>query len=295
MVAEIMQDQAEGLRRLLGGDFVRIITLTGGKAGVGKTSLVVNLAVTLARRGKNVMVLDEQQGQNSVVGRLGLVPRFDLMHVVRREKSLEEVMLSGPEGIAIVPAGKGMQALAGLSAADQEWLVRSFGQLPNPVDVVLVDAAAGIASNVLPPSLAAQDLVVVVSQHAASITDSYALIKVLSRDFAKQRFHILVNRVGSEEEAMRIYDNLSQAAGRFLGVTLDFMGFVPADEKLRQAAKLGRPVVEAFPQASSTAALRRLAETVEQWPSPNGDHGRLEVFMQRLIQSSRVAAGSFGS
>lgn len=291
-MADIVHDQAEGLRRLLAGDFVRIVTVTGGKAGVGKTSLVVNLAAALARRGRKVMVLDEQQGQDGVVGRLGLTPRFDLMDVANREKTLEEVMLSGPEGVFIVPAGRAMQALPSLDAAGQSWLIRAFGNLADPPDVLLVDAASGIAGHVLPPSLAAQELIVAVSPQSISITDSYALIKVLRLGFARQRFHILVNRVQDGEEALRIFNNLAEAAGRFLDVSLEFMGCVPEDVSLRQANRLGRPAVDVFPQSPSAAAIRGLAETVERWPSPNGDHARLDGFMQRLIQSSRIAAGS---
>lgn len=291
-MADIVHDQAEGLRRLLAGDFVRIVTVTGGKAGVGKTSLVVNLAAALARRGKKVMVLDEQQGQDGVVGRLGLTPRFDLMDVANREKTLEEVMLSGPEGVFVVPAGRAMEALPSLDAAGQSWLIRAFGNLADPPDVLLVDAASGIAGHMLPPSLAAQELIVAVSPQSISITDSYALIKVLRLGFARQRFHILVNRVQDDEEALRIFNNLAEVAGRFLDVSLEFMGCVPEDVSLRQANRLGRPVVDVFPQSASASAVRGLAETVERWPSPNGDHARLDGFMQRLIQSSRIAAGS---
>ena len=121
-----MQDQAEGLRRLLADDFVRIVTLTSGKRGVGKTSALINLAAALAKRGKQVMVLDEHQGEHSVVGLLGLTPYYDLTHVMRREHSLEQVMLPGPEGIVVVPAGKSVQALANLAATDRSgWCVHS--------------------------------------------------------------------------------------------------------------------------------------------------------------------------
>jgi flagellar biosynthesis protein FlhG len=294
-VAEVLQqDQAAGLRRLLADDFVRIITLTSGKRGVGKTSVLINLAAALARRGKQVMVLDEHQGRHSVIGMLGLTPYYDLMHVLRREHSLEQVMLSGPEGIMLVPAGKSVQALANLPAADQEWLVRSFAQLAQPVDVVLVDAVAGVASNVLPLSLAAQELVVVVDPRPASMTDAYALIKVLNQGFARRGFHIVVNRAASPEEAGVVFDNMAKVASRFLKVSLDFMGFVPQDEKLHRSNQFGRPVVDAFPAAEAAQAFRALAEKLEQWPHPGGEQGQLEAFMQRLIQSSRATAGEPG-
>jgi len=289
-----MQDQAEGLRRLLADDFVRIVTLTSGKRGVGKTSALINLAVALAKRGKQVMILDEHQGDHSVVGMLGLTPYYNLTHVLRREHTLEQVMLSGPEGIGVVPAGKSVQALANISAADLEWLVRSFAQLAHPVDVVLVDAVAGVASNVLPLSLAAQELVVVVDPQASSMTDAYALIKVLNQGFARRNFHIVVTRVASPEEAGVVFNNMAEVAKRFLKVSLDFMGFVPQDEKIHRATQLGRTVVDAFPASVAAQSFRNLAEKVEQWPRPGGGQGQMEAFMQRLVQSSRATAGVTG-
>ena len=289
-VAEVLQDQAEGLRRLLARDSVRVVTLTSGRTGVGKTNIVVNLAAALARRGRHVLVLDEQQGKGSIETLLGLTARYDLMHVIRREKTLEEVMLRGPEGVDIVSAGNGLRVLGELGQEDQDWLVQSFRQLSKTVDVVLVDAVAGVASNVLPLSLASQEIVIVVSQHPSSIKDAYALIKVLNQRFAIRRFHILASKVKGEAEARALYDTMAEVAVRFLDVSLDFMGHVPFDEKLKQAGRIGRSVVDAFPVAASAKTLRNLAETMEQWPYPSGESGRLEAFMQRLIQSSRMAA-----
>jgi len=195
--------------------------------------------------------------------------------------------------VNIVSAGNGLRVLGELGQEDQDWLVQSFRQLSNTVDVVLVDAIAGVASNVLPLSLASQEIVIVVSQHPSSIKDAYALIKVLNQNFAIHRFHILASKVKNEQEARGLYDNMADVAVRFLDVSLDFMGYVPLDEKLRQASRICRPVVEAFPIAESAKALRGLAETMEQWPQPSGEDGRLEAFMLRLIQRSRMAAESF--
>ena len=288
IVDDSLHDQAEGLRRLLAQDIVRIVTIASGRNGVGKTGVVLNLAVSLARRGRNVLVLDENSGKTNLSRLLGLEPQFDLLHVLRREKTMEQIILRGPEGIGIVPAAQGVKALADLDAGSGERLVESLRQLPQPVDVVLMDAVAGIERNVLSLSLAAQEVVVVVSNQPASITDAYALIKVLSQNYAKQKFRILIN-TASAEAAQAIFDNMAKAAGRFLDVSLDFMGHVPPDDKLKQSSRMHRPVVDAFPLAPSAAAFRQLAETLEQWPYPTADNGRLDVFMQRLIQSSRIA------
>jgi flagellar biosynthesis protein FlhG len=289
-VAEFMNDQAEGLRRMLAGGGVRAVTVAGGRSGIGKTSVLINLAVALARRGKYVMIIDERSDAGNVAGKLGLAPRYDLIDVINRKRRLEEVMLQGPQGIAIVPAAKGVKALSGMDSAGQEWLLQAFGGLSQPVDVLLVDAGSGSGTNALSMSLASQEVVVVVSNQPASITEAYALIKRMNQEFARRQFRIIVNKSGSEAEALAIYNNMAQAAGRFLDVSLQFMGYIPLDEKLRQAARLCRPVVDEFPTADSARCFRNLAEVVEQWPCSRDDSSRLEGFMQRLIHNSRMAA-----
>jgi flagellar biosynthesis protein FlhG len=294
-VAEILQqDQAEGLRRLLARDFVRVVTVSSGRGGIGKRSLVINLAAALARRGKNVMILDERLGPGVKGNPMGFDPRYDLMDVIRRRKTLEEVIVEGPEGVALVPAAAGLQAVGEMGPDDRKRLAESFEHLPNKVDVVLVDTVPGIGGNVLSLSLASQEVVVVVSGLPNSITDAYALIKVLNKNFARRHFHILVSKA-AEEEAASVFNNMSQVAKRFLNVNLDFMGYVPADEMFRKAAIIRKPVVEAFPDAESARALRNLAEVMEQWPYPKRDGGRLDAFVQLLSQSSRMAAEGFPS
>jgi flagellar biosynthesis protein FlhG len=287
-MARTTGDQADGLRRLRDSDAVRIITVAGGRTGVGKTSTVVNLAVALANNGKHVLVLDENPRHNNVNANLGLKARYDLLHVINRDKTLEQVILPGPEGISVLTAMRGVHALAKLDHDDQEWLIKCFGKLPNPVDVVLVDTAAGTASHVLSLSLAAQQMLVVLSGAASSITDAYALIKIMSREYAKRHFLVLVNKVASEPEARAIFDNISQVARRHLSVALDFAGCIPTDEKLRRSAQLCRPVVEAFPVSVSAAGFRKLADDLLRRPCPGEYGGGVENFVQRLIRGSRL-------
>jgi len=292
-MVEIVRDQAEGLRRLFTHDFVRVITVAGGKTGIGKTHVVINLAVSLARRGKRVLVLDGQHGKNNLAALLGLKPRYTLTQVIRRERRLEEVMVEGPQGIGIIQAAHGLKSLAYLDGADQDWLVNSFGQLSKHLDAVLVDA--GSVGNQSSLSMASQEIVIVVSGRHDSITEAYGLIKLLSRNFAKRHFHILVNQADTEYEARTVYHNMAQVAGRFLDVTLDFMGHIPFDEKLKQAAILCRPVAEVFPAAEAAVAFKNVAETVDLWPHPADDSARIESFMQRLIVSSRLAQDALNS
>jgi flagellar biosynthesis protein FlhG len=286
-VAEIVRDQAEGLRRLFAQDSLRAIMVAGGKPGVGKTHVVINLAVNLARRGKRVLVLDGQHGKNSLAASLGIKPRFSLTQVIRRERLLDEVMVEGAPGVAIIQAAQGFKALPELDDSEQDSLISSFEQISRQLDVVLVDA--GSVSDQSSLSLAAQEIIIVVSAHHDSITEAYGLIKQLSRNFAKRHFHILVNKAESRDEAFTVHANMAQVAGRFLDVTLDFMGYIPFDEKLKQAAILRRPVSEVFPTAEASLAFKEMADAVDAWPYPETKGGGNESFMQRLIASSRLS------
>lgn len=285
-------DQAEGLRRLLARDALRIITVTSATAGAGKTSSVINLAVALARAGREVLILDESPRRGNVSDTIGVNARFDLLDVINRDKTLEQVLVTGPEGISVLPAAHGTARLARLNRDDQDRLMDCFSRLPNPVDVVLVDTATGGSGKALPASLAAQDVMLVLSRTSSSITDNYALIKTMSSQYAKRHFRILMNKVRSEREARTIFQNMEQAARRYLSVSLDYIGCIPPDDKLQRATALCTPVVEAFPAAPSATGFRRVAGEMMSWSRSAETAESIENFMRRLIQSSRLGAAT---
>lgn len=289
VLTDPIHDQAEGLRRLLVQDFVRIVTVTSGNAGTGKTTTVINLAAFLAGNGKNVLLIDENVSASNLSATLGLNAHRDLLDVIRRDKTLDQVIVTHGEGLYILPAGRGMRVLDKLNAGDQAHLIDCFAHLAQPVDIVLIDAAPSRSSRLLPLNFTGHELLIVVSPEPASITSAYALIKHnRSQRHDKQRFHILVNKAGMEVEAQMIFDNIASAAARYLGVSLDFLGFIPQDAKLY----LNSAVAEAFPAAVSAAAFRGAAESLINWPSQEGDSKKLERFMQCLLQSNQDNKGS---
>lgn len=287
-------DQAEGLRRLLGGNALRIITVASATPGAGKTTAVINLAVALARTGRDVLILDESPRYCNVTGMLGIAARYDLLHVINRQRTLAQVLVAGAQNVSVLPAARGVARLAGLDRDDQDRLIECFSGLPKSIDVVLVDAASGGGSKALPASLAAQDVVLVLSGTSSSITDNYALIKTLSSQYARRHFRILVNKVRSERRARAIFLNMAQAARRYLAVSLDDIGCIPPDERIERAAALCTSVVEAFPDAPSATGFRRMAREMMRWPGREESQQSIENFMQRLIQSSRLAAAGIG-
>jgi len=284
-LSETRVDQAAGLRRMAQPNPVRVIAITSGKGGVGKTNVSVNLAVALSDAGKRVMLLDADLGLANVDVLLGLKPDSNLSHVIDGKRTLEEVIVKGPSDILVVPAASGVKRLAELSVMENAGLIRAFSELNHDVDTLIIDTAAGINESVTSFSRAAQEVVVVVCDEPASITDAYALIKVLNTEYGIQHFRVLANQAHSAQEGRELFNKISRVTDRYLDVTLEFMGVVPYDDYLRKAVRKQRAVVQAFPRSRSATAFKNLAQKTDKWPVPSAAGGHLEFFVERLIQS----------
>lgn len=296
MTRTIIQDQAAGLRNLMSfqvNDSARVFTIASGKARVGKTSVVVNLAAALAKNGQRVLLIDENPCHNNICTSLGLQARFDLLHVINRDKKLNQVLLRGPENITILSAMRGIQMLNKLNPLEQDWLIKNFSELTESVDIVLIDTAMTGITHVLPLSLASEQVMIVISGSAASLTGAYALIKIMSQQYAKQHFLVLVNKADSEAESLVIYHNLYRVARQYLSVMLEFIGYIQNDEKLRSATQLCQPVIEAFPASQAALSFRRLSHDIFRFPCPDKYNGGIDNFMQRLIRTSHLSMANF--
>jgi flagellar biosynthesis protein FlhG len=275
--------QAETLEELNASRPVKVIAVTGGKGGVGKTTISANLAVSIAAQGRDVMLVDADLGMANVDVVLGLHTRFHLGHVVTGECALEDAIVTGPHGLQIVPAASGIKRMANLSDAEQAGIIRAFSDLYHRVDVMVVDTAAGLHDSVLTFSQAAQHVLVVVCDEPASITDAYALIKVLSREHGVRRFQVLANQTRRSGEGPELFQKISRVCDRFLNVTLEFAGSVPFDDYLRRAVQRQTAVVEAYPASISSIALKNLAVKADKWSVPQGARGHLEFFVERMV------------
>ena len=284
------QDQAATLRQLRKPQPVRAIAVTSGKGGVGKTSVSVNLSCALALGGRQVLLLDGDLGLANVDVMLGLQPSHNISHVLEGTVTLDEILLPGPCGITVVPASSGKKGMSELTQAEHAGLVHAFSELHRPLDVLVVDTAAGIADSVTTFSQASQEIIVVICNDPSSLTDAYALIKVLSREHGVERVQVLCNMVQSPAEAREMFKTLERVAMRFLDVTLNYMGSVPHDEWLLRAVRKQKAVVDAYPNSPSALAFRQLAKTAETWHIPQGARGHLEFFVERLVQQQPAAA-----
>ena len=238
-------DQASGLRKMSNNNNngVKVIAVTGGKGGVGKTNVSLNTAIALGQQGKRVLVLDADLGLANCDVMLGLRVERNLSHVLSGECELEDILVEGPAGIKIVPATSGSQSMVELSPSEHAGLIRAFSELNTDFDILIVDTAAGISDMVLSFSRAAQDVVVVVCDEPTSITDAYALIKVLSREHGVIKFKIVANMVRSLREGQELFAKLSKVTDRFLDITMELVATVPYDENMRKSTRRQKVIV----------------------------------------------------
>lgn len=284
------QDQAAGLRQLVSPPTCRSISLCGGRGDSGTTTLVINLAAALAERQREVLILDEFSGTQNVSARLQLSQGFTLEHVLRHEASLADSIIETRHGFQILSIASKPQIISRLNDAEQHWLAAEFEAITEHVDYLLLDTRPMGSTGIPSLSLAADDVVIVLSNRAESLTDAYATIKQLAQDYARRDFRVLVNRVESLGEAMALFERLRTVSQQFLGATLQLklIGYVPEDQLLNRATRLGKTVIEAFPDTESSMAMRQLADVILRWIPPSAGHDSAGHFVHRLVESSRL-------
>jgi len=279
-------DQAQGIRQMKSSRPVRVIAVTSGKGGVGKSNVAVNLAVTLAQSGERVMVMDADMGLANIDVLLGLSPKMNLSHVISGECTLEDTIIEGPSGVKIVPASSGVASMSDLTPAENAGVIRSFSELTVPVDTLIIDTAAGLSDSVVSYTRAAREIIIVVCDEPASITDAYAMIKVLNRDYDIHRFHVLANQAHGIQQGRELYAKLAKVSEKYLDVALSFLGTIPYDDCLKKAVQKQKSVVECFPRSPASMAFKQIARKTQQWPVPKTMEGHLEFFIERLVNFS---------
>ena len=265
---------------------VQVIAVSGGKGGVGKSNIAVNLSIALAELRRRVVLLDADLGLANVDVLLGIKATHTLADVLAGTHSLRDVLVTGPGGLRIVPASSGVQRMAELSSSEHAGLINAFNELSDQVDVLVIDTAAGISDTVVSFVRAANEVIVVVCDEPSSITDAYALIKLLNTEYGMQRFRVVANMTRTPQEGLSMFNKLNGVCERFLDVTLQFVGQVPFDETVRKAVQKQKAILEFAPNSKAAQAIRQIAQQVDQWPLPSSPTGRLEFFVERLLQAA---------
>jgi flagellar biosynthesis protein FlhG len=245
---------------------MRVIAITSGKGGVGKTNIVLNLCMALSKRNRSVFLLDADMGLANVDVLLGLTPRFTLEHVLKGQKRINEIILKGPFGIRLLPSSSGMSELSEMSFEQQMFLFQQLSQLDEQIDYLFIDTGAGVSSNVLRFNASANEILVIATPEPTSITDAYALMKLLSIKYHIRDFALIANSVQSEVEGLGVYNRLHAACRQFLQVGLTFLGSVPFDQNIRKAVRQQRAVIELFPSSPAGKSIARLAAYLDENP-----------------------------
>ena len=267
---------------------VQVIAVSGGKGGVGKSNISVNLGIALAELRRRVVLLDADLGLANVDVLLGLKATHTLADVLAGTHSLRDVLVSGPHGLKIVPASSGVQHMASLSPREHAGLINAFNELSDQVDVLVIDTAAGISDTVVSFVRAANEVIIVVCDEPSSITDAYALIKLLNKEYDMQRFRVVANMTRTPQEGSHMFTKLNTVCEKFLDVTLQYLGNVPFDENVRKAVQKQKALLEFAPTSKAALAIRSLAKAVDQWPLPSAPTGRLEFFVERLLLAANA-------
>ncbi len=261
-----------------------VLSVTSGKGGVGKTNIAVNLACCLAEKGRRVILLDADLGLANVDVMLGLTPPLNLFHLFSEKASLKDILFPTPYGFSILPAASGVDKMIALDTGQKLELLEAMDALENKLDYLIVDTGAGIADNVLYFNLAVQERVVVLTPEPTSLTDAYALIKVMKLEHGIERFQVLVNMASDVAAARQTYKRLHEACDQFLsGVSLDLLGFVPRDHTVRDAIMAQKPLVAYSPASPAAKAIAAAASTIETWEVAAKLDGNIKFFWKNLL------------
>ena len=267
---------------------MRIIAISGGKGGIGKTTISVNLAVALAKQNKKVLLFDADLGLANVDVLLGLKPKKNISDFLAGTCDLQEICLTGPHGLTIIPAASGLQKMAELTAQESVALIQSFSSLANQIDVMLIDLASGISNQVLDFTHASQDILIVICNDPASLMDSYAVIKILHQKYARGRFGIVVNKARNMQEGYDVFSKFQEVTHKFMHINMQYLGHIPYDDYLLMAARDRMTVVDKFPQSISAQAYTQLCNGIMHWHEAENIEGGIHFFFERLV-ANRLA------
>lgn len=282
-------DQAKTLRDLNGRDYqvenqpTNVYSITSGKGGVGKTAVVANLAYNLAAMKSRVLILDADLGLANIDVVFGLTPTYNLNHFFAGERELSEIMVEGPLGIKILPAGSGLQSFIHLGAQEKMRLFDGLDAMHNHFDYVLIDTEAGISENVVYFNTAAQAIIVVTTPEPTAITDAYALMKLLSVQHHEKHFNLIVNQIDNEDDALDVYRKLTMVANRYLDISINYLGSIYRDKKMVEAIRKQKVISELYPASKVSHSFSQLAGRIYSEPCQTAPKGNLQFFWKKLL------------
>jgi flagellar biosynthesis protein FlhG len=265
------------------GKRTRTVSITSGKGGVGKSTIVANMAYALAQRGKKVLILDGDLGMANVDIMFGVKPEHSLLDVLQGRKEMDQIVTPLAPNISLIPGGSGLVELNRLNSFERRSLVDAVSSLNFLYDYLLIDTAPGISDNVLYLNSAAQVATVVITPDPASLADSYALIKVLNQEYKESKFSVVCNQVRDEMEGISLFNRFNEVVNRFLYIGLDFWGAIPQDPLFRRSTQNQRLILKHEPQSDSAKCLLKVSNKLEGSMRMNADKAGLQFFWEQVV------------
>jgi flagellar biosynthesis protein FlhG len=288
-------DQAANLRRLVlekktdGASATRTIVITSGKGGVGKTSLSVSLAIAIAQDGKSVTLLDADLGLANINVILGIIPKYNLYHVIKGKKKLKDIIIEVPEGIKIIAGASGFQQLANLDVKQREEFINSIAELAND-DFLIVDTGAGISQNVLSFVMASDEVIVVTTPEPTAITDAYGIIKAIASQSNEKHIKLIVNRAQSVAEGKRVAQRVINIAGQFLNIKVEELGFVYEDLYVPKSVRNQKPFIVSYPGCKASGCVKVIADRINNKQVDTQKGTGITSFIKNLLGHSNLDA-----
>lgn len=263
----------------------RVITVTSGKGGVGKTNVTINLAIALSELGLKVVILDADFGLANIDVLFGIIPKFTLVDVINNKKSILEILSEGPNNIKFLSGGSGVEELVKLERNQLDKFVENIGLLDKIADIILIDTGAGLSDNVMSFVMAADEILLVTTPEPTSITDAYALIKMISNRNKEKIIKVVINRADSPMEANEILNKLSLVADKFLSLKLHPLGYILHDEAVAKAVRMQQPFSLSFPKSQAAKNIREMSRKLAQIydEKPRNENTGIKSFVHRLV------------
>ncbi len=285
-----MTDQAEQLREIMrsrnenstGSSKTRVIAVSSGKGGVGKTNMSINIAIAYAQLGKKVLVMDADLGLANVNVAMGIIPKYNLYHLIRQKKKMKDIIINTDFGIQIVAGASGFSKIANLSDEEREHFIEEISQM-DAVDIIIIDTSAGVSSNVLDFIAAADDAIIVTTPEPTAITDAYGIIKIIATEIDNMNLGIklIVNRVKSVTEGKKVSERVINIASQFLNLKVDYLGYVYDDPQVSQAILKQKPFIIVDPDSKASICIKHIVSRLEKVEYKEG--GGLKKFLNRLV------------
>ncbi|MGI6435401.1 MAG: MinD/ParA family protein [Syntrophomonadaceae bacterium] len=295
--ADKLRKMAQGFRKQIEAEMMgtsrktRTIAISSGKGGVGKSTLALNLALSLCNENQRVVLMDADLGLANIDIMLGLAPEYHIQHLVQGRKSLKDIIITGPQGLKIIPGGSGITELANLSDGELKRLLLEVGKLDGDYDYMIIDTGAGISRGVMSFMLAADEVIVITTPEPTSLTDAYGCIKTMAKQGYEGEIAVVVNQVTDQNEGLLVAEKFRLVCRQFLNVNINMLGIIPTDALVGEVVRQQKALMQAYPRSNAARHIQKIARNLTNdsiTAAPEESHGSgIRKFFQKITRLMR--------